>query len=336
MSEANFNPFRVKKGEKKFGYMSVINTAAIMVDMPVGVICGYSDGSIFTVTAGLYGTEYDGIEAAARLYQSIDPKDLSGTLIIVPIVDMPSFQFRTPWSIGITDGLSIVRVFPGDPNGTVTQRIAYKLFNDIILKSNYHVDFRGGDLNESHLAHTIFEKTGNEIDKTCEEMAKIFGLEYVLPAKPEIGPPGHCGEGTLIHEAVVRGVPSIISESGLGYMSQPLEKYVNLHVEGVKNLLKYFGMMKGLIIKPKNQRFLDMTWQRIKAPVFGVFHAIVDQGNLVKKGEVIGKITDIDGSEIFKVVSPIDGVVHCMFPRRVVHPGDVLYTLLQVNKPTGW
>jgi len=338
MAEKYFDPFRIKKGKKRFGYISVVSSLAAKIDMPVCVINGSSDGPTFAVTGGLFPTEYAGVEAAARLYQLIDPEDLSGRLVIVPAVNLPCLQFRTPWfnltqSISPMDGLSINSVFPGDPQGTVTRVVAHKLFNEIVLKSNYHVDLRGGDLNESHLVHTIYAIIGKDIDKTCEEMAKVVGFEYVLPGTPEIG---HTGKGTLIYEAVTRGVPSIITESGLGYRTQPSEDEITPHVEGVKNLLKHLGMIEGKPIRPKNQRFLDMAWQRVRAPVAGTFHAIADQGDIVKEGQLLGRITDIDGSELSRIVSPVDGVVHDMYPRRLVYSGDGLYTLLNVAEPTGW
>ena len=335
-----FEPLLVERGQKKFGFINVVNTISTgKVDIPVGVVNGVVDGPTLAVTGGLFPTEYDGVEAASRVYQGTDPKDLIGRLFVVPAVYLPVLQFRTPWfgltqSVSVMDGLSINQAFPGDAGGTLTQRVAYCLFNDVILKSNYHVDLRGGDLNESHLVHTIFCRgISKEVDKVAEEMAKVVGYEYVLPGTPDIY---HTGPKTLLYETSKRGIPSMITESGLGYRTQPLEEYVMLHVEGVRNLLKHFGMLKGIPTRPKNQRFLDMTWYRVKAPVAGIFHAKADQGDLPKKGEVLGRITDLSGAELCKVTSPVDSVVHTMFPRRVVFEGDNLYTLVQVGEPTGW
>lgn len=333
-----FDPFKVSKGSKKFGYINVINTPAAKFDMPVGVINGSLDGPTLTVTGGLYPTEYYGPEAASRLYQLIKPEELSGRLITIPIVNISTFQFRTPMfklvqsSTSPIDGGNINKSFPGTSKGRPTTVLAHKLF-DIISKSDYHVDFRGGDLNESHLVHTIFLRIGKKLDETAEIMAKAFGFEYVLPGTPEIG---HTSKGTLIYEAMNKGVASIISESGLGYREQPLDEFINLHVQGTMNLLINFGMIDGKIVKPKNQKFLDMEWQRARASVSGIFQAIADQGDICKAGDILGLIKDVDGSELSKVLSPVDGVVHCMYPRRVVHIGDPLYTLLKLDELTGW
>jgi predicted deacylase len=96
--------------------------------------------------------------------------------------------------------------------------------------------------------------------------------------------------------------------------------------------MKHYGMIQGKSSKTEEQRYLDMEWCSVKANVSGVFHAIADQGDILQKDELIGRITGIDGSELEKIKSPIDGVVHTMYPRRLVFPGDGLYTLLKLGK----
>ena len=333
-----FDPFEVDTNEKRFGYVDVVDTIGARFEMPVGVVNGASEGPTLMVTGGLYPTEYCGIESASRLFQLVQPEGLSGRFITIPVINMFSFRFRTPMmkltssSVTPLDGGRINSVFPGSPDGRPTEVLAHRLL-DIIAKADYHVDFRGGDFPESHLVHTIFLRTGGEIDEAAEEMAKVFGFEYVLPGTPEIS---HTSPGTLIYEAMSSGIASIISESGLGYREQPLEEFIDGHVQGTFNLLRHFGMLEGAPVRPRRQNFLDMTWHRVVAPLSGVFQAIADYGDLVEREQVLGLIKGLDGSVLASVVSPIDGVVHTMFTRRVVLPGDPLYTLLEIGEPTGW
>ncbi len=329
MKRSGFKLDQVQRGQKDWGYIDIVDTLAAKFDMPVMVINGEKDGPTFAVTAGLYPLEYCGVEAAARLYKQIDPKDLSGRLIIVPVVNMPVFQFRTPMfalskSLSPMDGKDITTTFPGDLDGTVTEILAYKLFHEIILKANYHVDLRGGELLESHLKHTIYLQDTGTHDDILHEMGTIFGLPYCLSSRKDIS---HTKPGTLAYETNARGIPSIISESGLGYNTQPKDDEVEGHTTGVMNLLKHFGLLEGEPILPEEQCYLKPDRLRVMAPVSGIFKHIPDQGDKVKAGEVIGVIADLDGEVLSDVIAPEDAVVHEMMPRRLVEKGDRVYSL---------
>lgn len=67
-----------------------------------------------------------------------------------------------------------------------------------------------------------------------------------------------------------------------------------------------------------------------------VFTALVDHNEFLEEGQLIERITDLDGSPLAEVHSPVDGIVHTMYVRNVVYPGDRLFTLLKIDEPTGW
>ena len=329
MERANFNPAAIPPGHKAWGYVDILDTLAIKFDMPLMVLHGQRPGPTFTVTAGLYPLEFCGVEAAARLYQQIDPAQLTGKLIIIPVVNMPIFQFRTPMfaltqSLSPMDGKDITTTFPGDPAGSATQVLAYRLFHDFVLGSDYHVDLRGGELLESHLAHTIYLQGTGELDEILHQMGTLFGLPYCLPSRADIS---HTQPGTLVYEAIARGIPSIISESGLGYNTQPSEAEVAGHVIGVFNLLKHFGMLPGQPEIAQPQYYLQPDRIRVLAPGAGIFKHIPDQGDFVRQGERIGTICDLDGAILHEIQAPSDAVVHEMMPRRLVYQGDRIYSL---------
>jgi predicted deacylase len=188
--------------------------------------------------------------------------------------------------------LNINNSFPGDENGKPSEVNAKKVL-DILSKADYHIDFRGGDLPESHLQHTIYDRIGSELDDVAETMAKVAGYEYVLPGTPEIG---HTSPGTMIYAAMNAGCASIITEAGLGFREQPLEIYIQAHIDATYNIMKHFGMLEGEPDKPKSQYYLDMEWVRVPSPGPGIFIAIADYGDILKEGQVIGLIKGLDGS----------------------------------------
>lgn len=327
-------PSAVKMGDKEFGYRTIQKDLASHVYIPVGIIKGHEDGPVMTVTGGLLANEFCGVEAASRIYSLVDPMDVKGTLIIIPVVNMLCFQHRTPWyqvqnSYTPFDGKHLNRCFPGAPEGSPSDVLTYHVLNDYILDSDVHIDFRGGDLHESHVEHTITSVTGGELDDRCIELANVFGMRFTLPR------PSTNSAGTLIYETVKRGVPSIISESGLGYKTQPEEGFIQLHIDGTLNLMKHLCMIDGKPEKPVSQRFI-YDGAKVKAGASGVFHAYLDQGDNVEKGQVIGKITGLDNSVIHEIICPMDGLVHEMLPRRLVHSTDTVYSLVSLGDPTGY
>jgi predicted deacylase len=295
--------------------------------MPIGVVHGAKEGRTLAVTGGLYATEYSGVEAASRLYRDFDPNRLTGRVIIVPVVNMPSFRFRSPMfklvaGISPMDGKNLNDVFPGDPKGSVTEVLAHDLFHEVIVKADYHIDLRGGDLPESHVVHSIHPRVADsKVSQTCEEISRACGYDYVQSRRPN--------PRSLVYEAATAGVPSIITQSGLGYKEQPNEKYIELHIMAVTNVMKHLKMIDGEPTRPSRQRELNPEFDRIYATSSGIFQGMADQGDLLQQGQLIGRITDLDGTVLEEIQSPIDGMVHELLVRRVVFQGDQLYNLVQ-------
>ena len=321
-----FDPYEVAAGEKQFVYQNIIRNDAVRVDMPIGVVSGSETGPTLVVTGGIYATEYCGIEAASRMYRDFEPKNIKGR-VIIPVVNMPSFQFRTPMfnlvaGISPMDGKDVNGAFPGDPNGSVTEVLAHYLFSKIIIKADYHIDLRGGDLPESHVVHSIHPANASaEVNRVSREMSRACGYEYFQARVPR--------PGSLIYETSQAGVPSIITQSGLGYKTQPNEESIGLHISAVTNVMKHLEMMDGHPTRPKNQREFQIRFDRVFASSSGIFQGTADQGTILRKGQSIGRITGLDGSTLEELYSPIDGVVHELLVRRVVFQGDQLYHLVQ-------
>lgn len=333
---STFDPASVAPGFKGWGYVSIRNTLAASINTPVMVVNGASTGPTFTVTV-TYPTEYCGVEAAGRLYQLMEPSELTGKLIILPAVNMQVLQHRTPMfgltgSVTPSDGKMLAASFPGDENGTVTDTLADFVFRRFIGASSFHVDLRGGDLPESHLTHTIFlQGMGDAIDATSRAMGTVFGTKFCRQSGPTVF---DTKPGSLIYEAIASGVPSIISEAGRGFDPQPTEEDTQSHVTGVLNLLRWAKMMPGLPVPPAEpQAYLAAELVSVRAPVDGIFKRRPDRGELVTKGETIGVIADLDSSVLAEVRAPCDAVVHEMLPRRVVTRGDTVYHLAVVTGP---
>lgn len=328
--EKVYSTFDLPKDMKQFTYHTILNNDALRMEMPIGVINGVNDGPTLIVTGGLFATEFSGVEAASRMYRDFDPQKIAGRVIIIPVITMDAFQFRTPMfnlSSGVSprDGKSLNSVFPGDPNGSPTEILAHFVFNELVSKSDYHIDLRGGDLSESHVIHSIHPNNASpEVNRVSEEMSRACGFEYFQAR--DVDP------RSLVFEASQTGIPSIITQCGLGFKTQPEEDFINAHITAVTNNMKHFGMMSGAPDIHPMQREFTVDFDQLRAKTFGTFQGIADQGDVVKKGDLIGRVTGLDGAVLEELHSPIDGVVHELLVRRVVSQGDLLYNLVQIKK----
>src|SRR5581483_5690268 len=108
------------------------------VEVPLIVVNGRQEGPRVSITGGIHGCEYAGIETARRLGLGIDPEEAAGSLVIVPVANTAAFRARAVHTSGL-DAHNINRVFPGNPDGQPSERLAHWLFENVIRPSSYHI-----------------------------------------------------------------------------------------------------------------------------------------------------------------------------------------------------
>lgn len=305
-------------GTKVRGRLSIGATPISTVEMPFTLINGTKDGPILTVTAGVHGTEYTGIEATMRLAKTINPAELNGAVALVHIVNTPGFQAKVPF-ICPTDGLNINRVFPGKPDGSMSHRIAFALFSQLVSKSNYYIDLHCGDIPEEHVDVVYYDVIGAKTDAVSEEMARCCSTSYI-EADDVAG-----SSGT---EACKLGVPAITSEAGeLGKLE---EHEVNAHVEGVLNVMKRFHLLNAPVKLTHPKKLGDRLV--VRSEKAGFLHRKTKCGEVVAEGQVLAEIVDVYGDIVESVVSRISGVILMAYPWPAVNSGDYLYAVCPSEK----
>ncbi len=291
-------------GEIRSGFIKVpAGSDGPEIQIPITVVNGKKDGPVLALTAGIHGYEYPPILALQRLKQQLDPEKISGAVIMVHVVNMPSFLKRTIY-YNPHDWKNQNRVFPGKINGTMTERIAYQITNEVLKKSDYHLDLHCGDGNEDLMTYLYYTETGNpELDKKTMELAKNFGFKVIIhvTAKPEGQPASMCANASLF-----MGKPAITVECGkLGGTS---EEDITAILNGCSNILKHLNMIEG-----QPELLFDPVWVRkttyIRSEHEGIFYPLSQGGRHVQKGELLGYLTDFFGNIIQKAIAPHDGIV---------------------------
>jgi predicted deacylase len=300
-------------GTKVRGKFPVGFTAQSAVEIPFTIINGVNDGPLLSVTAGVHGTEYTGIEATIRLAKTIRSEELNGTVVLVHLVNVPGFQARAPFICPI-DGLNINRIFPGKPDGSISHRIAFTLFSQLISKSDYYIDLHCGDIPEEHVDLAYYDVIDGKTDPVSEGMAQCFSTSYI---QADVVP------GSSETEACKAGVPAITSEAGeLGKLE---EHEVNAHVEGVLNVMRKFGLLNAPVKATRPKKLGER--HVVRSEKAGLLHAKARCGEVVTEGQELAEVVNLYGDTVEHVKSPLAGVVIMAYPSPAINSGDYLYAV---------
>jgi len=318
------NKVGVASCEKGKAWLRVGSDPLAEVKVPLWVAVGRGDGPVLTVTAGVHGCEYAGILAAIDVFVGIDASVLNGTLVVVPVCNPVSFS-RFSQYVNPIDNLNLNRVFPGDRHGSFSQRLASALFNEVICKSDYHIDLHGGDLFEQQLPHVKYYVSGDrKVDDKSRHMAFVFSTRFVQPVAGEEGLPG-----ALFVEAAKRGIPSIISEAGSeGKIS---EDDVAFHRMGVLNVMRHLRMLSDK--EPPDFVKHEVVRREIKLRAHhgGIFIPEIRVGDRVEQGRRIGEVKGLNGDVVESVISPVTGILRMLFTKTAVNTGDPLMILWETE-----
>lgn len=294
-----------QRGEHVTGFIAVPEGVDPGTQIPVTVVTGARDGPTLALVAGIHGSEPSPIVGLQRVRADLDPAQLSGTVIIVQIANVPSFVHRTiyrgPW-----DQKNLNRVFPGKADGTGSERIAHAITTQVIDQCDYLVDMHSGDGNEELRPYSYWNNLGvdKRVDTVAREMALAFGLDHIVIDR---GRPRDIN-ATLFcsNTAHVRGKPAVTTEAG--GVGVPTEDMVALNARGAVRVMKYLGLIPGAREMVEHPVWLEPS-EVLYSPGTGIWHAAVHSDQRVKKGDLLGSLTDYFGAPIAEVRSPMDGLI---------------------------
>src|SRR3984957_10410542 len=151
--------------------------------VPLIDVTGSADGPLLTVVSGVHGCEYASMEGVRRWTRSLEARELRGRVRAVPVLNTTAFAARTPFVVP-EDGKNLNRCFPGDPAGTLADRLAYAAFTELITGSDAYIDAHCGDMVEALEPFALYESGAGEA--AARNLALAYGLGYVI--RQEAGP----------------------------------------------------------------------------------------------------------------------------------------------------
>lgn len=298
------------RGQKAFGAIEVPAGVDAALSIPVVVVHGARPGPVLAIVSGAHGTEYASIIAVERLIQQIDPASVSGTVILVPLVNVPSFEQKIA-HVNPVDGKSMNRFYPGRMDGTQTERASYLITRQVVEPADHLIDLHGGDLDESLRPYSYWTKTGNEKqDAMSREMLLAFGLDTIIISADR--PKDPAASRYLENTASTRGKPSFTAEAGHAGTTEPED--IDALVNGSLSVMRYLKMLPGAPTLVESPVWIERV-ATIASEVNGIFTPAVKRGMYVQKGARVGTVTDYLGRLLLDARAPESGIV--LFIRAV-------------------
>ncbi len=285
------------------------------MNLPVHVVHGAKPGPVFFLSGVVHGDEIQGVEIIRRVLASAEIKDLSGTLLAVPIVNGFGFLNHSRY---MPDRRDLNRSFPGSDQGSLASLLADLFFREIVLRSTYGIDYHTAALHRSNLPQIRMAPD----DKDLLVLAEAFAPPVIIASKLR--------DGSLRQSAKDNGVKVLLYEGGEALRFD--EASIEAGVKGTLRVMKAIGMIEEApAVSPhfSSTHSASSTW--LRAPEGGILHSVRRIGDRVGRLEPVGVISDPLGASQVPVVAEDDGIIIGRTNLPIVNRGDALFHLARIK-----
>ncbi len=296
-----------------------------VIGIPVVVLNGAREGPVLLVDAATHGDEYEGTLALLALLRETEPSSLRGTLVGVPVLNGLSYEAEVRGNPLERYHYDLNRTFPGEPGGSITQRIAARYFTDIVKHASAIVSLHGGGnvfyLDGFVVAHST---KGDDLD-----LIRAMGWKRFTDA-PDMALNPY--QGTLWDKAAELGIATIVAEFGGASQRSPrdIARAKTEFLRGLRNVMIHLNMIIGSPDKPKT--LLKIKKQNVRAGNGGVidFEPNIDIEARVTKGQAMMKVYDPLGYLVETITAPMNGRVMALPGSPLAYPGRILTSVYDV------
>lgn len=291
----------------RLAWSSGIQIAGLAQPTPVLVVNGVNSGPTLCLTGTIHGDELNGIEIIRQTMYDLNPEKLSGSVVGIPIVNLPGFQQGSRY---LPDRRDLNRHFPGSKNGSLADRIAYSLFENVIRHCDMLVDIHTGSLKRTNLPQLRADMD----NPTVAEFTRGFDRMAVVHSSGS--------SGMLRTAAVNAGIRTVTLEAGESHRIQ--EHQINAGVNSLTSLMEKQGMISRMFVWGDPQPvYYNSAW--VRANHGGILFSEVKLGAKVRVGDVLGYIADPITNAQHPIKSNEDGRIIGMAVDQVVMAGFAAY-----------
>jgi predicted deacylase len=287
------------------------NSLGVPWRIPVVIVRGEKDGPTLGLTAALHGDELNGISTIFKLIEEVDPKKLSGTLVLVPISNVPGYLKNQRY---FSDNVDLNRIMPGSPKGKTSQLYAHHFVNKIVSHFDYLLDLHTASHGRVNSLYIRADLDNEE----CKTLAYLQNPHIIVQKYDE--------DGTLRAWANDNNIPAITIEIGNPNAFQ--HSLIDETLDGILNTMKYFKMLKGQVKDMVADATVCEHSYWIYSSRGGIVDVLPKLADKVEEGQIIAYVYDVFGEVKEEVVADRSGVVigknvspNCEAGTRILHLG---------------
>ncbi|WP_179339324.1 succinylglutamate desuccinylase/aspartoacylase family protein [Winogradskyella ludwigii] len=280
------------------------------LEVPIIIERSKKPGPTVLMTAGIHGDEINGVEIIRQIIAKGINIPKTGTIICVPVINV--FGFLNMDRL-FPDGRDLNRSFPGSANGSLASRVAHFVMTELVPHVDFAMDFHTGGADRFNAAQIRIV----EQNPRLTELAHIFGAPFIYYSQNL--------NKSYRNACDKAGIPMLLFEGGKSFNIH--NNITNTGVNGAKRVLHHFGMLRSKfkVSRPKADAVVIKESKWLRAKYSGMFKATVDINAPVKKGDVLGNITDPYGSFNYFVKSPYSGYVFNVNESPIIYQGDAIF-----------
>lgn len=286
------------------------------VHIPVHVINGKFSGPRLFIVAAIHGDEVDGVEIIRRLLKSSRLKNLHGSLVAVPIVNVYGFIALSRY---LPDRRDLNRSFPGSEQGSLASRLAFLLMTEVVRKCTHGIDIHTGAIHRSNLPQVRI----NLEQRGVKRLAKAFNAPVIINA--------NLRDGSLRQACNELNIPILVYEGGEALRFDEIA--IRVGVKGILGVMSELGMIEPAKNQsPKKESTMARSNHWIRAPHSGILRPVKKLGDAVKKGDTLGVIADPFGEGKSKITAPFKGIIIGKNNLPLINSGDALFHIAAFSR----
>lgn len=284
------------------------------LSLPVSVVNGRRPGPKVWLNAVIHGDELNGVEIIRQVLNVLRPRELAGTVVAVPVVNVFGFVSENRY---LPDRRDLNRSFPGSPRGSLAAQLAHLFMSQVVDRCDYGLDFHTGSDHRTNLAQLRVDLSNPEV----ERLALAFGAPATVDAVYR--------DGSLRWACRQRGIPLLVFEGGEAHRFN--ETAIRAGVDGTMRVLAELGMWDGAVRPPDQPTTIvrHSAWERARRS--GIVRIDVYPGQPVERGDVLGVIGDALGARRSPVRASRSGIVLGYTRNPLVSQGDALVHIADLS-----